>query len=249
MAPERIYDLLIEHGCRSNTIERVLIGLTWTLCQAGGTGLAMTMGPATRTLSWAGTLRGKAVMEVAPWLKSWQPHEAAVGMAAINAVINTNAVLAAQVQTLRYEGVPANLSVFEHFKDEMVGQRVAVIGRYPGLERYATELNLTIIERQPGAEDLPDPACEFVLPQMQWVFLSASTLVNKTFPRLAALSRNARTVLMGPTVPWLAEMKEFGVDFLAGVRIDDAEQICTAVAEGAGTRLFECGASYGVLAL
>jgi len=87
---------------------------------------------------------------------------------------------------------------FEHFLPQLKDKKVVVIGRYPGIERYAEAFNLSILERQPVHNDFPDPACEFLLPDADWVFLTASSITNKTFPRLAELAQNATTVLMGP---------------------------------------------------
>jgi len=134
--------------------------------------------------------------------------------------------------------------VFEHFLPRLSGRRVVVVGRYPGLERYQQQFDLQVIERQAADEDLPDPACEYVIGDADWVFLTASSLSNKTFPRLAELARDANLVLMGPTVPWVEELAEFGVDFLAGVRIIDEAALRQTVMEGGGTRIFETGVQY-----
>ena len=142
-----------------------------------------------------------------------------------------------------------NLAVFEHFAPQLKNRRVVVIGRYPGLEAYAGALDLTVLERQQTEGDLPDPACEYLLPQADWVFLTASSLANKTFPRLAELSRRATTVLMGPGTPWLADFADFGIDYLAGVDVTDSTQLRRTVAEGGGTRLFEGGVRYRLAAL
>ena len=39
---------------------------------------------------------------------------------------------------------------------------------------------------------MPDPACEYILSEQDVVIMTATTLINKTMPRLLALSRNAR---------------------------------------------------------
>ncbi|MBN2702219.1 MAG: hypothetical protein JXR29_12305, partial [Methylothermaceae bacterium] len=140
-------------------------------------------------------------------------------------------------------------ALFDYFLPRLQGKRVAVVGRYPGLERYAESLDLIVLERNPGAGDLPDPACEYVLPEAEWVFLTGSSLPNKTFPRLAELSRNANLVLMGPTVPWLTELRDFGVDFIAGTQVVDEAALRRIVAEGGGTRIFGAGVGYRVLDL
>ena len=58
------------------------------------------------------------------------------------------------------------------------------------------------------------------------------------------MARDARLVLMGPTVPWVEALSDWGVNYLAGVCVRDPEGLRTTVAEGGGTRLFETGAGY-----
>jgi hypothetical protein len=144
-----------------------------------------------------------------------------------------------------------NLAVFEYFLPQLQSSKTVVIGRYPGLDEFAQthQLNLTVLERQPGPGDLPDIACEYLLPDAEWVFLTASTIPNKTFPRLAELARNATTVLMGPTAPWLPELYHFGIDYLAGIDIADADTLRATVCEGGGVRLFDGGVRYRIAAL
>jgi hypothetical protein len=139
--------------------------------------------------------------------------------------------------------------VFEHFAPRLEGKRVVVVGRYPGLETLELGWRLSVLERQPGPGDLPDPAAEYLLPEADWVFLTATSIPNKTFPRLAELSRGARVVLMGPTVPWLEGLADFGIDYLAGVSVEDGDALHRTVAEGGGTRIFETSVRYRVLTL
>jgi uncharacterized protein len=131
------------------------------------------------------------------------------------------------------------------------GKRVVVVGRYPGLEPFAAAhgLDLAVLERRPSGSDLPDSACEYLLPQAEWVFITATSIPNKTFPRLAELSRNAVTVLMGPTTPWLPELHHFGIDYLAGVEVIDAESLRHTLSEGGGVRIFDGAVRYRVAAI
>lgn len=246
-APWAVYELLLDQVPPRAEAEAVQLGLIWTLCRGPqGTGLAMTPPTSPRTLPWAGTLSGRRLGELAGWLRRFDPHEAVIGLAAVNAAINTSANRALANATPVSGAAPGNLAVFGHFRPQLHGRRVVVIGRYPGLDALLAGLDVTVLERQPGPGDLPDPACEFLLPEADWVFLTASSLANKTFPRLAELSRQATTVLMGPGTPWLPGLAEFGIDYLAGVAIDDATQLYRTVAEGGGTRLFDGPVAYRV---
>lgn len=228
-------------------LERATIGLIWTTCRTpNALGLAMSPRERSRLLSWPGTLAGRPAGDVAAWLKSWDPFEATIGLAAANAVINVpgNAVMD-RAQSLESIG-PPNLAVFEHFRDRLYGRKTVVIGRYPGLDTVLQGLDVTVLERMPQAHDLPEAAAEFVVPEADWVFLTATTLINKTFPRLAALSRRATTVLMGPSCPWLSDWALFGIDYVAGVRVIDPSKAEQIAAEGGGTRLFGDGVGYAV---
>lgn len=246
--PRKIYDLLLESSKTDAVVEEVIIGLTWTLCRANGIGLCMSPGQATRTLPWSGTLVNKAIADITPWIYSWENYQATIGMAAINAVINSTSLLINKAEPLLPKN-SANLAVFEHFLPLIRGKQVVVIGRYPGLSQYEKETEISVIERQPNANDFPDPACEYLLPEADWVFLTATSIVNKTFPRLVELSQNAKLVLMGPTVPWLPELADMGIDYLAGVAVKDAEALRQTLAEGGGTRIFDTGVQYRVLEL
>lgn len=247
--PWEIYDLLQDYACGPETVREVVIGLVWTYCEADGIGLAMSPGQAIRTLPWPGSLRGKSVAELAGWVRAFEPYQATVGMAAVNAAINRRHEMPESIAL--EPGQNANLAVFEHFLPMIAGRKTVVIGRYPGLAEFveAHGLDLTVLERQPGPGDVSDAACEYLLPEAEWVFLTASSIPNKTFPRLAELSRQAVTVLMGPTAPWLPELYHFGIDYLAGVEIENADRLKATLSEGGGVRIFATGVRYRVAPL
>lgn len=241
---QRVYELLLDHAHSTELVETINIGLVWTLCKAKHCGLAMSPQLPTRTLPWSGTLVGQPLRELCTWINEWDVYQATVGMAAINAAINAQNILPSGVALSA-----GNLAVFEHFLPQIQGKKVVVIGRYPNIERYAQQIDLKIIERQPTNNDYPDAACEFLLADADWVFLTATSLINKTFPRLAELAQHATTVLMGPTTPWLPELADFGIDYLAGVEVVHTEKLQQTVAEGGGVRIFETGVRYRVLNL
>jgi len=245
--PARIYELLLDYAGSDAQVTALSIGPVWTVCKAQHTGLAMSPGIPTRTLPWPGTLAGKTLAELAGWITDWEPYKATVAMAAINCSLNRYEPPSGI--TLLPAADNANLTVFEHFLPRLQGKKVVVIGRYPGIERYAEQINLSIIERQPMPGDYPDPACEFLVPDADWVFLTASSITNKTFPRLAELARHATTVLMGPTVPWLPELHEFGIDYLAGVEVIDPLKLYQTAAEGGGVRIFDDAVRYRIVDL
>ena len=243
----KIYRCLLEKlSDIDKPAEKIIIGLTWTLAKFGNSyGLAMSPGYKSRTLPWSGDLCKRPIGEIAHWVKSWNGFESSVGMACINAAINAESEILQLAESVVATD-SGNLSVFEHFLPKMKGKKVVVVGRYPGLEKIEKQLDLIVLERNPGENDLPDPACEYVIPDADWVFLSATSIINKTFPRLAELSLNANLVLMGPSLPWIEQLSEFGVDYLAGVRVVDDISLLSTVMEGGGVRLFDRAVEYCV---
>lgn len=255
-----IYDLIDAKVRKAPpaTIATVCLGINWTVASLKQDGIDSTCGlcfsptDAPRTLPWPGTLAGKGSAEVLPWLTSWNPCEAAVATAVANAAINGDSPLLARTQPLT-NNAPPHLRVFEHFFSGICSGNIVVIGHYPGMERYRdrnnSSLQITCLERCPQPGDLPDTAAEYLLPQADWVFISASSLANKTLPRMLQLSANATTVLMGPSLPWLEEWRDYGVDYLAGVAIENPAALMAVAMEGGGTRIFDMGVSYRVCAL
>lgn len=246
--PDQIYELLIDLSSNNNKIERFLIGQVWTVCQTNTySGLAMSPPLATRTLSWAGTLQGKALTELTPWVTDWDFFKATVGLSAINCSLNNQPPLPGK--RLKPEPGTANLAVFEHFFPQIKDKKIVVIGHYPGIERYYAEYNLKVIERQPTGLDYPDSAAEFLIPEADWVFITSTSIVNKTFPRLMDLATHATTVLMGPSTPWTTELSNFGVDYLAGVDVIDPCLLFQTAAEGGGVRIFDQSVQYKIIDL
>ena len=231
---------------------KVILGLNWTLAQVSidgvkSAGLCFSPQDAPRVLTWPGTLVGRKTTELTPWLNHWDACEAAVGGAVTNAVINHGSTSLAQSQLLpAIPHISPHLAVFAHFAPSLQGAKVVVIGSYPGLETSGLLGDFTCLERRPRPGELPDTAAEYILPSADWVFITASSIANKTLPRLLALSAQARVVLMGPSLPWLANWQDYGVDYVAGVAIRDMQALEEALAEGGGTRIFSQGVGYCV---
>ncbi|EME02019.1 MULTISPECIES: DUF364 domain-containing protein [Pseudomonadota] len=243
-----LYDWLLASAAQARRVEHLCLGLNWTLAEVDGSqGFAFSPRQVPRTLDWSGTLAGQDNAALLPWLLSWNDAEAAIGLAVLNASVNTPDGCQREALALR-SAAPGHLRVFAHFRARLAGKRVVVIGHYSGLERLWQDQPYRCLERHLQEGDLPDCAAEYLLPEADWVFVSASSIANKTLPRLLELSRQARVVLMGPSLPWLEGWRRFGVDYLAGVRVVDPDGARRVVAEGGGTRLFAGPVEYALMA-
>lgn len=245
---DELFRQLLQHVAADAVVQRVMLGLNWSCVQASGIGLCFSPHDVPRTLDWPGTLVGRSTRDLTSWLLHWHPAEACVGLATLNACVNHDNQLLRDARPLR-NSAPVHLRVFEYFRPQLTGKSVVVIGRYPGLEQCWPDIHFHCIERRPQGADLPDTAAEWLLPEADWVFITASSIANKTVHRLLELSRNATVVLMGPSLPWLALWRDYGVDYLAGVRVQDSPALWQVVAEGGGTRLFAAAVEYALLDL
>lgn len=213
-----LYDVLIQGVSSDALITDTLMGECWTAVETRNHfGMAMTtpVDTAPRLLSADHT--GLSLKELAQAAKSWNLTEAGFGMAAVNAYYNTPARL-------------DSLGAYEPFERyctngvDLQGKHIGVVGHLnmpPSV--YEQAASLRILERNPRPGDYPDSACDWLLPQCDVVIITASTLVNKTLPRLLELSKNAYTILAGPSCPLCPQLLELGIDRIAGLVVTDTE--------------------------
>lgn len=243
MAAWKLYEALLQEIPTDARVRRCLVGRGWTLVEAEGdetaVGVAMSHRPEVET-PLPSPFAGRPLREVASLARSWNVEEAAIGVAAMNAHFNARA----RVEALygRKLSAPSATTSFAAMEEEIAGRKVAVIGHFPRIEDFAKRCVLTVLERRPQPGDLPDFACEYVLPEQDYVFITGVTLVNKTLPRLLELSRQARVILVGPTVPISPILFEFGVSVLGGSVVLDAAKVWAAVQEGGVHELWRSGA-------
>lgn len=234
-----LYDELIDLIPDDIKIEDCLTGLSWFLVRSIGVGIAMTPPEGQRDYCFTGKLIGAPVKEVARWVKSWNFFEAAMGLAAINSVLNAPKRLE-KTLAVQWEDQPL-ADVFTYMREQVGGKKVAVIGHFRDLELLAPLCELSILERCPIPGDYPDPACEYILPQQDFVFITATTLINKTLPRLLELSQNAHVVLTGPSTPMTPSLFNYGIDMIAGTSVFDQQLVWRLMREGDRQDFFQKG--------
>ena len=217
-----LYDRLLENVQSDARIQHAQAGGHWVLVKTdyGTVGVAAVHQGRTGELLRAEEYIGMPLTEAAKLVKSWDYEKAALGLAAINACINRNS-------RFPERGEP---DAFLRYRDRAKGKKVAVIGRFAYLEeRLEPICDLSVLERKPGAKDYPDAACEYILPEMDLVFITGCTVSNKTLPRLLQLSEHAFTVIAGPSTPMAETLFEFGADALCGFCVTDEKKCKQAV--------------------
>ncbi len=209
-----LYDKLIAHAAVDDRIAYVKQGENWTMVktQAGRIGVAATHPTRSGRLLDCGKYVGMPLEEAVRLVKSWDFEEASFGLAAINAVIND----------AKTQPMTENPDAFLRYRDRCEGKKVAVIGRFAYLEKRLEGLcDLHVLERRPGEKDYPDAACEYLLSDMDVVFITGCAISNKTMPRLLQLSKNAFTIISGPSTPMDMSLFDMGADALCGFCVTD----------------------------
>lgn len=226
-----IYNELINGISKDLIVESCFVSPFWIGVKSKmGLGLAMNMGVSPLGSSVAGSIKGMKLQELSKYALSWNFYDAAIGMAAINSFYNgkNNKVLQ------EFNNSKSDLSIFDLIKEEIAGKKVTVVGHFPNVEKLREICSLTILERKPdlARHDLPDPACEYILPEQDYLLTTAVTLINKTFPRLLELSKNAKTYLVGPTTPLTNILLNYGVECLSGSIVLEEEKAKELFLEG-----------------
>lgn len=253
--PWEIYDALIDDLPADVTVTATHHDPRWTRVfssdspQAGaaaGMGTAWMMPVTSRPALASDTPpEGRPLRDVAALVRSWNLEEASLGLAALNSWYS-------RAETAAFHGFEATGAgltwgqVFDPYRDLVSGLTVAIVGHFPfARAALPTAAEVQILERNLRPDDYPDTACEFLLPQADYVFISSSSLVNKTAPRLVALAADggAHTILVGPSTPMHPLWLDLGVETVtgwvpdAGLRPNRPELLPSDGSIGVGARM------------
>jgi len=213
---EDLLDSVRDFDC---PVKRVCVGLHWTVVESRHVGMAHTYKTGRKVeLADSGELVGKSALELAARLRSWEPLEASLGLAALNSLIDP-------------VGRPGN--VFDYVLHSCEGRTVTVVGRFPNNEAVARVARRAFfLEMEPQEGELPPYASEEVIPESDVVVITATALINKTLSRLLELSSRATAVVLGPSTPMNDVLFQQGADMLGGVRVTDSEALVASLVQG-----------------
>ena len=224
----------------SEVVAEVRIGLVYTgvLLSGGHAGVAYT--PTCElsecpVLASAGNIAGKSAQNLMRMALSPNLVEAAVGVAAVNALSQ----IAFERSPEKYVFSSTDVSDLIQAKD-----KVAMVGYFGPLIPKISEKTreLYVLEKRKIEDDriklLSPSEISEVLPSSDVVLISGSTLVNKTVNEILDNIANAREiVLLGPTASVTPQpFFDRGVTAVMGVKITDSEKMLKVIGEAGGTR-------------
>lgn len=234
-----ITDDLIRYAsesCQDKKVKDIRVGLGYicTMLENGECGLAYSfrneLGHCCSVLAAAGDLIGRECEEIIPWLKEKNILMAAVGLSAVNAVLNNKS-------TLKYHGenVIEALKLNREEKFGMIGD----FGPILPFVRKQTD-NIFVFERIPEEKDgiYPERSIPDHLPGCDVVVISATTIINHTIDKILPFCSKAREVfIVGPSTPLHPDtFMGHNVTLLAGTVVTDSEKMLRIISQGGGTR-------------
>ena len=235
------YDQLIEGIPQDVSVTDYSLGLNWSCVVATcGAGVSYTCRGGHRYQPY--DMRGASLREVALLAKSWCLEEATLGIAALNAWYaqpERSLIKQARIEPAERKGQSRleRQDPFALMKPRIESYngtaKVAVVGHFPNVNSIASYAQLTVLERRCTTPlDTPDPACEYILPDTDFLFMTGVTLINKTAPRIIELASKAFTIMVGPSAVPSSTLFEAGVNNISGRIVTDPEQALFAVRTG-----------------
>jgi uncharacterized protein (DUF4213/DUF364 family) len=171
----------------------------------------------------AGTLMEKGALEIAQMAYSSSLLEAAIGMAAINSLL--------EVDEERCVALNAGDLLAKMGKDK----KVAVIGHFPFVSQLRQVVKeLWVIEQHPREGDVTESKAESLVPQADVVGITGMAFTNHTIEGLLNLCRpEAYVIILGPTAPLSPILFHYGVNAISGTKVVDPQAVLHSVSQGA----------------
>ena len=206
-------------------------GLFFTGVLTRNCGLASTLfrdtirqrGPSVRE---PGFLLEKTALELARMAYSESLPEAAIGMAAINSLL--------EIEEERCLSLNAGDLIAEKGKDK----RVVIVGHFPFIPKLReVTKELWVIEKNPREGDFTETEAESLILQADVVGITGTAFTNHTIEYLLKLcSSKAYVVVLGGTAPLSPILFNYGVDAISGTKVINPELTLRCVSEGATYR-------------
>jgi uncharacterized protein (DUF4213/DUF364 family) len=177
-------------------------------------------------VSEAGQLLVKDAKALAELAQSQSLHEAAIGMATVNSLLNID-----ETQCVR-------LNASELITDKGRDKRVAIVGHFPFTSKlHSIAKELWVIEKNPHEGDFNEDQAENLIPKADVVGITGTAFTNHTVEHLLGLcSLDAYVVILGDTAPLSTVLFDYGIDAVSGTKVIDPELAMQCVSQGATFR-------------
>lgn len=222
-----IVDDLLSNLPDDQPVRNILVGAHWTVVCSRRCGMASTIlgtkPHGHEKVRDVGSLHRKSARELAELMRSENPLEASIGVAALNSLLDIDERRAVEV------------NAGDLLAERGQGKNIALVGHFPFIPmlRQAAK-QLWVIELNPVEGEFPAGAASNLIPKADIVALTGTSLINHTMDGLLALCRpNALVVILGPSTPLSPILFDHGASLLSGTQVIDEEAVMRTVAQGA----------------
>jgi uncharacterized protein len=169
---------------------------------------------------------GRSARQLAVHALSDDPLHAAMGMAAMNSLLDVD------------ESHCEETNARDLLLRRAAGKCVVLVGHFPFVpELREVAQRLSVLELRPRAGDLPAAEAERAIPEADVLAITGTAFVNHTIePLLSYRNPRALVVVLGPTAPLSPVLFDFGIDIISGARVSDPALVLRQVSEGASFR-------------
>jgi uncharacterized protein (DUF4213/DUF364 family) len=171
----------------------------------------------------AGSLKKKTARDLAGMAKSESLFEAAIGMAAVNSLLEID------------EGSCLNLNARDLIAEKGSGKRVAIVGHFPFIPELRKAVKeLWVIEKNPREGDVTEAEASNFIPQADVLGITGTSFTNHTLEQLLELCNpDAYVVILGDTAPLSPVLFDYGIDAISGTKVIDPDLALRCVSQGA----------------
>ena len=173
-----------------------------------------------------GMLLNKSPDELSRMAFSESILEAAMGMAAINSLLEID------------ENRCAELNARELIAEKGRDKRIAVVGHFPFIHKLRDiAKELWVIEKNPLQGDFGEKEADNLIPKADIVAITGTAFTNNTIEHLLELrNSNAYVIILGDTTPLSPILFDYGVNAISGTMVADKRIAIQCVSQGANFR-------------
>ena len=173
-----------------------------------------------------GFLLDKTARELADMAFSESILEAAIGMAAINSLVD--------IDGLKCSELNARELIIEKGRDK----NIAIIGHFPFIPKLrGIARELWVIEKNPQPGDYPAESAGDLVPKADVLAITGTSITNHSIGDLLKFKKNsAYTIVLGDSAILSPVLFDYGIDAIAGTMVTDNDLALKCISQGANFR-------------
>jgi uncharacterized protein (DUF4213/DUF364 family) len=206
-------------------------GIFYTAVFSKNCGLAATLihdalQQGTPLVEQPGALLKHNAFELAQLAFSSHIAEAAIGMAAVNSLI--------EIDEARCVERNAGDLILEKGNNK----RVVIIGHFPFIPKIRKAAKqLWVIEKNPHKDDFPESQTTRLIPQADVLAVTGTAFSNHTIDHLLKLKNpKAFVIVLGGTTPMIPILFDYGIHAISGTQVLDPLLALACISQGANFR-------------